>query len=378
MATYKVLQDIESEDKLFGPFTLKQFIFAAITIIIGFVGFRIMAMGVPIFVKIPAVLVLLPFFAVFGFLAAPLGRDQPNDIWLLARLRFLFKPRNRIWSQEGVSQLVTITAPKKVETVVVNSYSQTEVESRLTALANTLDSRGWAVKNVNTNLFSQPGYLTDETASSDRLVAPVELPQDVPAVEVLASDDMLDPRYNSTAQHLDQLMQQSTAAIKNRAADHLKNEAANQQSAPSQDFWFMNQPDQTQANLPQDYAMFNNQQVVTPGSQDAVPAANATIDEEELAKKLSEDKKQTSSLTSERMKVIQPLHDRDGNIIRREPEPAPAQPIPAPVQPPVEHVSPAVQALSQNDDLNISTISREAKRIIQKEEEGEVTINIQH
>ena len=30
MATYKVIQDIEAEDKLLGPLTLRQFIYAAV------------------------------------------------------------------------------------------------------------------------------------------------------------------------------------------------------------------------------------------------------------------------------------------------------------------------------------------------------------
>jgi hypothetical protein len=64
MATYKVLQDIEAEDKLFGPFTLKQFIFGGITVVLGFIGFRIVIAGAPMFITIPILLVMLPFFLV--------------------------------------------------------------------------------------------------------------------------------------------------------------------------------------------------------------------------------------------------------------------------------------------------------------------------
>src|SRR5688572_27439022 len=113
MATYKVLQDIEAEDKLLGPLTLKQFIFAAITIVLGFVCFLIITSPAPVFLKIPLITPFVPAILLFGFMAAPISREQPNDIWLLARLRFLFKPRTRIWNQDGISQLVTVTAPKK-------------------------------------------------------------------------------------------------------------------------------------------------------------------------------------------------------------------------------------------------------------------------
>jgi len=39
MATYKVIQDIEAEDKLVGPLTLRQFIYAAIAAICGYLSF---------------------------------------------------------------------------------------------------------------------------------------------------------------------------------------------------------------------------------------------------------------------------------------------------------------------------------------------------
>jgi hypothetical protein len=51
MATYKVLQDIEAEDKLLGPLTLKQFIFAAVAIAIGFVEFKLITVGGPAIIK---------------------------------------------------------------------------------------------------------------------------------------------------------------------------------------------------------------------------------------------------------------------------------------------------------------------------------------
>nr|MBA3758813.1 PrgI family protein [Candidatus Saccharibacteria bacterium] len=146
MATYKVLQDIEAEDKLLGPLTLKQFIFLAITLGIGYMQFILLTNSSLGVFKWPFVLVLLPPMLVFGFLAAPISREQSNDIWLLARLRFLLKPHQRIWNQDGISQLVTITVPKHIEHIFTNGLNQNEVKSRLQALANTVDSRGWAIK----------------------------------------------------------------------------------------------------------------------------------------------------------------------------------------------------------------------------------------
>lgn len=365
MATYKVLQDIEAEDKLFGPFTLKQFIFAAIAIALGFIAFRVGITGIPVFIKVPFILVLLPFFIVFGFLAAPIGQDQPNDIWLFARLRFLFKPRTRIWNQDGISELVSITAPKKVETVFTKGFSQDEVQSRLQALANTVDSRGWAVKNVNTNLFGQAGYLANP--SSDRLIDPSSLPQEVKNVDVLPSDDILDPANNSTAQHLDQLVKRSSAEHKQQVIRQMAGEPTDQQPA-AQDYWFMNQPAAPQMSLPQDYATFSNQQVVAPGAQNPHQAVQVTEEEKALAEKVISEKRQAQSLVNDHMRVVQPLHDKDGK-----PVPQPAATIQNTQQ---TNVNPAVIELASNDDLSVATIARQAEKINNPKDDGEVVISL--
>ena len=80
MATYKVIQDIEADDKLFGPLSLKQFIFAGTALGISFLAF-VVASNTVIYAAIP----FIPFILVPAILAAPLGRDQPTEIWLAAQ-----------------------------------------------------------------------------------------------------------------------------------------------------------------------------------------------------------------------------------------------------------------------------------------------------
>lgn len=359
MATYKVIQDIEAEDKLLGPFSLKQFIFGAIAIGVGFVMFMIVASSAPIFIKLPLVSLMSPMLLLFGVLAAPIGRDQPTDVWLLARLRFLFRPRVRIWNQDGMKELVTITAPKKEVHVYTDGLTHTEVKSRLGALASTLDSRGWAIKNINANLSSMPGYLTGQT-DSDRLVDASQLPQEVSTIEVLASDDMLDPANNPTAERMNSLVQQASAEIKQQARELMTGNATPAQPATAtQDYWFMNQT-QPPAGAPQDYAVFSNQQVVTPG---ATTSATSQVTEEEkaLIAKAAAKSEETAHL-NDRIKTLQPLHDRDGNVIHQAPVEAAkidVPPIPAPTAPP--QPSPKAQALAKDNDKNLSTLSRMAQ-----------------
>lgn len=205
MAVYKVIQDVEAEDKLLGPLSLKGFIYAIVAVTCGYINFRLILLGTPI------KWALLPVFLIpmllFGILASPLGREQPTEVWLLSRIRFFFKPRLRKWDQAGLEELVTITAPKKIQEMLTKNLSQDEVHSRLKTLASTLDTRGWAIKNVDLNLNVPDSAQAGVIHPSDRLVANAGYTQSAPVVDVHAADDILDETSNPTAQKFASLMQ---------------------------------------------------------------------------------------------------------------------------------------------------------------------------
>jgi hypothetical protein len=237
MATYKLIQDIEAEDHILGPLTLRQFIFALIGIFCWYLSFIAFTKHAyfGLIVTVPPAL-FLTFFAI------PFGRDQPTEVWALAKLRFWFKPRRRIWDQSGIKELVTITVPKKVERVLTKGFSQNEVHSRLSALATTLDSRGWAIKNVNLNAYSPPNPLQQNP--SDRLVAIGQAPQEVPNYDVQASDDILDETSNPVAQQFQSMITQSSKQHRQHLIDEMNDirtgQAAAPQSQSSNNGWFMN------------------------------------------------------------------------------------------------------------------------------------------
>lgn len=214
MATYRVLQDIEAEDKLIGPLSLRQFIYAIIVAVLGYVSFRLFT--VQPFLIIPLVFPML----LFGILAAPFGHDQSSEIWLLAKIRFFLKPRTRIWDQTGIRELVTVTAPKKVEQIRTDNLDETQVRSRLQALAQTIDTRGWVIKGVDVNLYSNPTYIDQ---ASDRLITPGSL-QGMPVsdVNVNSNDDILDTRNNPVAAQMAQLVQANDEAHRNAVLNHMQ------------------------------------------------------------------------------------------------------------------------------------------------------------
>jgi hypothetical protein len=196
VATYKVLQDIEAEDTLVGPLTLRQCIYAAVAAFAAYLS----VMSV---LKHAAFLVIFwfPFIAVGVFFAFPWNRQQPTEVWALAKVRFMFKPRKRIWNQSGIKELVTVTAPRAVKATYQRNLSRNEVQNRLRALADTIDSRGWAVKNIDLSTYMQPAG-----ADSDRLVGATMLPQQVLPHD---DDDIFDVRSNPVAQKFDMMMNQS-------------------------------------------------------------------------------------------------------------------------------------------------------------------------
>ncbi len=261
MATYKVLQDIEAEDKFLGPLTLKQCILAGITAIGLYLSGFFLSRGIWIIA-----VALFPFELVLGFLAFPWGRDQPTEIWLLAKLRYLFKPRRRIWDQSGIQELVKITVPKKVEEHLTDGLSNTEVKSRLKALADTIDSRGWVIKNVDVNMFTQPAYgaLAAGTASdSDRLVDLSSVSHQAAPSGVTANDDIFS---NPLSAKLDAQIAQSKQQHQTKAVHHMQHESKKAslppdeqaKKDPSKDFWFMDQPQLAQQ---EGYTMFKGTQV---------------------------------------------------------------------------------------------------------------------
>jgi hypothetical protein len=337
MSTYKVIQDIEAEDKLLGPLTLRQFVYAGIVIVLGFIAFKLAV--AKWFLAIPFV----PPILFFGMLAAPFGHDQSNEVWLLAKIRFFLKPRRRVWDQSGLKELVTITVPKKIERHLTNGLEQDEVKSRLSALANTIDSRGWAVKNVNTNLFNQPAYVMN--SGSDRLVDPSSLPQDVPYYDVVAADDILDENTNPTAQHLDQMITASSQAHREQLLQSM-HQGAQPQASTSQPAsnWFMTPSDDNAA--PQ------------------TPTQPALVDAAEEAVQLAhlQAKQNAPDPTHDHMHTVQPLGTRQPKAHSKKASASTKTPVPTPV-------NPAILELAHNDDLNVATLAREANK-------GEVVISL--
>lgn len=158
MATYKVPQDVEAEDKLLGPFTFRQFIYllisaAGIAIIFGL--FQIF----PLLAIIP-----IPFTFFFLILALPIKKDQPMEVYLASIASFYLKPNTRRWTPGQKETTIKITAPKIVEKPRARNITEEEASTRLSFLSNLVDSEGYAIRgnsNFNEDFIAENNNIVD-------------------------------------------------------------------------------------------------------------------------------------------------------------------------------------------------------------------------
>lgn len=363
MATYKVIQDIEAEDKLVGPFSFRQFVYILIGAFFGYLCFISIAKHASFLL----VLFLPPTLFCF-FFAWPWSPDQPTEIWALARIRFLFKPRKRIWDQSGVKEFVTITAPKKIERVYTDGLSQIEVRSRLSALANTIDSRGWAVKNVNVDLGAAQAIAPAQT---DRLLDFSAMPQEVSNVDVRADDDILDEVNNPLAYQVNQMIDASTKARRQGLLARLKAAGA---SVPEQ------------ASVPAGNWFAQPAQPAAPSTLPSVAAAPAAqpapqpLPSPAVQRQLANTHFKTVPAAPAPAQAITPA------VASPAPQPATAKPrpqaaptpAPAPVpKPTATQPDPAILNLAHDNNLDVATLAREAKRARELDSsDGEVEISL--
>lgn len=374
MATYKVIQDVEAEDKIVGPLTLRQFVYALVACGLGYLCYFLAAHHAG-FLAIP----FLPVALISGFFAFPWGRDQPTEIWALAKIRFYFKSRRRIWDQSGAKELVTVTAPKKVHMDYTNGLSQVEVKSRLRVLADTLDSRGWAVRNANPNSPNQVVQAIGNQ-SSDRLVVAAPAPVPIIETDVQDSDDMMDAHSSPIAKQFDNMINASADAHRKLIIDNLK-QAAPAAAGPSSNgdgAWFLGQPMQPSVSAPQNAVTFNEQVVSPSASSTGLGASSAApTDEEEALIKQIEQQDDRPTISYAHLHTIQPIAVQkkmaEEAQKRTAIEAEEARRVAA-IRQQTQEITHKAQAsvtqpqdtgildLANNNDLNVATIAREAQK----------------
>lgn len=341
MASYKVPQDVEADDKLIGPFSFRQFIYLIIVVMAGALAWGLAQLFIA-FAIIP-----LPIILFFGALALPLRKDQPMEIYMAAMVSYYLKPRNRRWDPEGVDTLIEISAPKTVEVRRTKDLSQNEAQERLSYLANIVDTGGWAIRGVS----NQP---VNSSINTDVYL------------EAQSAEDILDTS-TGIAQNFDQMMSQSTARM-HEAAKARMMQASQPVQAPAAP---IAAPVQTYP--PEQQTM----SVPTPVAQ---PVSLEDIE--------------FNPYPTFHQSVIQPLndtaHQAENNIVPQVSQNSTSTPVATsnttPRQDNVDETAKGTSDtqlttdiinLANNPDISIETIAHEAKRIHKKAEESdEVVISL--
>ena len=339
MAVYKVPQDVEAEDKLIGPFSFRQFIYLIVVAIAGFVAFILGQ------IFIPLMIIPLPIIILFGALALPLRKDQPMETYLLAVVRFYFKPKRRMWDPEGTSSHIDITTPPTQEHQLTKDFDQETAQQRLDYLARVMDSRGWSLKGV--------------TKANDSVSEGV-------AAEAANAFDIMDD-HADLAKSFDTLLAKKNEASRQQAISRMKGTQPAAEPTPPNAV-----PHQAYANNPYDDVLTRQFQP----QPAAAPATNAPAPTQQPAT-AQDDNTPAPHFnpypTAIHQKVIEPYH------VPR-PTSSPLKPLekaeePKPQKPLTQTVSPDIMRLASNNDLSISAIAHEAHRL-QEGDEGEVVINL--
>jgi hypothetical protein len=222
MGQYKVPQNVEAEDKILGPLTLKQFIYVIVGLGWGFVTFSL-------FRSVPVLFVVvgIPVSMLFLLLGLYQPQDQPFEARFLAMVSYFGKPRKRLWEKEPIFEIFRVEAtpaPAEMPTKDIN-----QMRGKLEQLVRVVDTRGIQAKNAALQ-EPHPGHRID---LESRLVMPdqpaqpafataTQLQQQQPEHEITLADDILDFQNNPSAQNLNELIENTTKDIRQEALARMK------------------------------------------------------------------------------------------------------------------------------------------------------------
>lgn len=201
MGQYKVPQDVEAEDHILGPLTLKQFIYAIVAVAWGGIWFLVLQKVLLLYaiVAVPVVLIFL--------LLAFYRRDGQNfEQLLIALVGFFANTRKRIWRKEEIVESFHVEPAKPHQEV--SQRNPTDVRAELTRLAELADSRGI---NKHEAVLPMPAQIMSDTVGP----APV-----APIIEEPAKD-LYDLSTSPLASNLNALIEQAAADVKKEAVEQM-------------------------------------------------------------------------------------------------------------------------------------------------------------
>jgi len=145
---YKVPQNIDLEDKVIGPLTLKQFIYLLAGGMIDYIFYKsIQHWSVWLLMIIVSLIVLT-----FAFVKV---QEQDFSYFLSSFFNFLLSPKTYVWHKQVLVEEIpkVVNPPAKEEEDKLTKDPQ-KIRSRLQVLAEIVDTQGWGRQEVGDRIAS--------------------------------------------------------------------------------------------------------------------------------------------------------------------------------------------------------------------------------
>lgn len=212
MGQYKVPQDVEAEDKLIGPLSLRQFIYVIVAVL--WAGLMYLLLNKVIVVMVIAILPVSGFFLLLGF-----GRrqEQSFDNYLAALVKFFVEPRIRVWDKDLSQNELVKKVEKAPEIIPTKNVSR----GSLSQLAMIMDTHG-AQKDPTIQLQDETNQAL---AYGNRVINPGQVVNGTvlssPQIQATPKDDVLDATNQHNTQ-VGQLLQNVEANIHSNAINNIQ------------------------------------------------------------------------------------------------------------------------------------------------------------
>lgn len=213
MGQYKVPQDVEAEDKILGPLSLRQFIYVVIGI--AWAGLMWLLLNKLIVVMIIAILPVTGFFILMGF-----GRRQEQSFenYFVAAVKFLLEPRVRMWQKDLSQDRMIRKEEKPPEIIPLKNVSKGSLE-RLAMVMDTHGSQKGPALQLDDETNQAIGY-------SQRVIDPSQIANTQQLAQTsqpiaTPKDDVLDTA-SQRGEQVNQLLENVEASIHDQALQNVR------------------------------------------------------------------------------------------------------------------------------------------------------------
>jgi len=213
MGQYKVPQNVEAEDKIIGPLTLKQFIYCIIGVGWALLCFLLFRAFIPLMIVVGA-----PVTIIFMLLGLYQRDGQNFEQYLVALVGFFSQSRKRLWTKEPIVESFKIEPVKAA--AEQSQRNPVEVRSQLDKLATLVDARGWAEQHDDQGVL-QADQILAPRGDNDRLIMPQAPKGESSITQADGENDVLDLENSPLAQNLSALIDQAASEVKTEAIESM-------------------------------------------------------------------------------------------------------------------------------------------------------------